>query len=81
VVIAQARPFEEQEATAAAVSRMGAAVGLASWPGAAEWPSLLEQATTLGGAGWSRWSTGDGARKAASHLQALAASPGAEGVA
>ena len=81
VVIAQARPFEEQEATAAAVSRMGAAVGLASWPGAGEWPSLLEQATTLGGAGWSRWSTGDGARKAASHLQALAASSGAEGVA
>ena len=81
VVIAQARPFEEQEATAAAVSRMGAAVGLASWPGAAEWPSLLEQAATLGGDGWSRWSTGDGARKAASHLQALAASAGAEGVA
>jgi hypothetical protein len=81
VVIAQARPFQEQEATAAAVSRMGAAVGLANWPVASEWPSLLEQATTLGGAGWSRWSTGDGARKAASHLQALASSSGAEGVA
>jgi hypothetical protein len=77
VVVAQARPFGEQEATAAAVSRLGAAVGLESWPPAAEWPAVLERAAALGGAGWSRWSTGDGARRAAAHLEALAASAGA----
>lgn len=81
VVIAQTRPFGEQEATASAVSRLGAAVGLDSWPRADEWPALLERAAALGGAGWSRWSTGDGARRAASHLEALAGSAGAEGVA
>jgi UDP-N-acetylglucosamine:LPS N-acetylglucosamine transferase len=87
LVIAQARPFGEQEATAAAVSRLGAAVGLESWPRAAEWPALLEQAASLGGAGWSAWSTGDGARRAARHLEVLAGSGrrgrgvGTEGVA
>ncbi|MGI8946857.1 MAG: glycosyltransferase [Ornithinimicrobium sp.] len=81
VVIAQTRPFGEQEATAAAVNRLGAAVGLPSWPGAADWPALLERAASLGGTGWSRWSTGDGARKAACQLEALAGSVGAEGVA
>jgi hypothetical protein len=81
VVVAQDRPFGEQEATAAAVSRLGAAVGVERWPHAAEWPALLERAVSLGGAGWSRWSSGDGARRAASHLDALAGRAGAEGVA
>jgi hypothetical protein len=81
VVVAQTRPFGEQEATAAAVSRLGAAVGLESWPPAAEWPALLARAATLGGTGWSRWSSGDGARQAALHLEALAGSLAAEGVA
>jgi hypothetical protein len=78
VVIAQARPFGEQEATAAAVSRLGAAVGLESWPPGAQWPAVLERAAALGGSGWRRWSTGDGARRAASHLEALAGRAGAE---
>ena len=81
VVVAQSRPFGEQEATAAAVDRLGAAVGLAQWPPAAGWPALLERAAALGGSGWARWSTGDGAGKAARHLEALAGRVGAESVA
>jgi hypothetical protein len=72
VVVAQPRPFGEQEATAAAVDRLGIAVGLAAWPDAAAWPDFLERALALGGDGWTRWSTGDGARQAARHLEALA---------
>ena len=81
VVVAQPRPFGEQEATAAAVSRLGAALGLESWPRAEDWPSLLERAATLGGTGWSRWSTGGGAREAAHHIEALAVGRDDEGVA
>ena len=61
VVVAQPRPFDEQVATAGAVDRLGAAVGLAAWPHAAAWPGLLEQALDRGGEGWRQWSTGHGA--------------------
>jgi UDP-N-acetylglucosamine:LPS N-acetylglucosamine transferase len=81
VVIAQARPFGEQEATAAAVHRLGAAVGLEQWPPAAEWPALLERAVGLGGSGWDRWTTGGGAAAAARHLETLAGRVGAKSVA
>lgn len=81
VVVAQPRPFGEQEATAAAVDRMGLAVGLTRWPDTTVWPGLLEQAARLGGSGWSRWSDGEGARRAARHLQDLAGRPRVEGVA
>lgn len=72
VVIAQPRPFAEQEATAAAVERVGAAIGLSRWPDPGEWPALLNRARALGGAGWARWTTGSGARQAAAQLAALA---------
>lgn len=81
VVIAQPRPFAEQEATAAAVERMGAAIGLSRWPDPGEWPSLLDRARALGGAGWARWTTGSGAREAAAQLEALARSANAVEVA
>lgn len=81
VVVAQPRPFGEQAATAAAVERMGLAVGLPDWPEASRWPALLERAVSLGGAGWGGWSTGDGAQRAARHLEALAGTEPAEVVA
>ena len=73
VVVAQGRPFREQEATAAALTRLGIADGHRSWPSADRWVDVLEGAHRRGGAGWSRWSTGTGARAAAGHLDALAA--------
>lgn len=81
VVVAQPRPFGEQEATAQALDRLGIAVGLPRWPQAREWPALLEHAMTCGGEGWARWSSGDGARRAARHLQDLSGAEDAAGVA
>lgn len=72
VVVAQPRPFDEQVATASAVDRMGISVGLTGWPAANAWPGLLEQAAGLGGSGWSRWSDGHGAQRAARHMEELA---------
>lgn len=77
VVVAQPRPFGEQAATAAALDALGIAVGVDGWPAAAEWPALLGRAATLGGEGWSRWSTGRGAAAAAGHLERLAGGAGA----
>ncbi|WP_020143330.1 glycosyltransferase [Terracoccus sp. 273MFTsu3.1] len=73
IVVAQPRPFDEQVATAAAVDRLGAAVGVPAWPLATAWPGLLEQALDRGGEGWRRWSTGNGAASAAARLDELAA--------
>ena len=72
VVVAQPRPFDEQIATAAAVERLGIAVGAASWPKATAWPRLLDRARRIGGDGWARWSSGHGAASAASLLDELA---------
>jgi hypothetical protein len=71
VVVAQPRPFEEQVATARAVDALGVAVGLDHWPAPERWPSLLETAAARGGSGWARWTSGDGARSAAHHLEDL----------
>ena len=69
VVIAQPRPFGEQEATVDALNRMGLAVGLSHWLPPDRWRSVLERAEALGGAGWERWSMGQGARDTAEHLR------------
>ena len=68
VVVAQPRPHDEQVATAECVQELGLAVGRTSWPQPHEWPALLEQAVAIGGQGWARWSTGDGAARAAALL-------------
>lgn len=70
VVVADARPFDEQQHTAARLGALGIAVGLDAWPDADRWPGLLKEAVRLGGQGWSRWSYGDGARRAARVLEA-----------
>ncbi|MGG5258139.1 glycosyltransferase [Phycicoccus avicenniae] len=72
VVVAQHRPFGEQEATARAVRRLGVAEGVTRWPAPQEWPALLERSVRRGGHGWARWSTGRGAADAAAWLDALA---------
>ncbi len=71
VVVAQPRPFDEQLATARELDRLGVAVGLQEWPEPDRWPALLTRARSLGGAGWSRWSSGSGAVLAARRLDEL----------
>ncbi|MEU1040384.1 glycosyltransferase [Streptomyces sp. NPDC005907] len=78
VVIPQDRPFGEQSATGRALAQGGIALVRASWPTAREWPDILSGAVRLGGAGWARWSYGDGARRAASFLDRLAGSSAEE---
>jgi hypothetical protein len=73
IVVPQTRPHDEQHATAAALRGSGIGVVANAWPQPEEWPHLLHRAMTVGGAGWSRWSPGDGARRAAALLDALAA--------
>lgn len=71
VVLAQPRPFDEQDATVHALDRLGLAAVGHGWPAAHRWPGLLDRALELGGAGWSRWGA-DGAREAAETIQTLA---------
>ncbi|SES45251.1 glycosyltransferase [Actinokineospora terrae] len=73
VVIPQERPFGEQRATGAALLRDHVAVVVPCWPAGDRWPDLLQRARDRGGAGWARWSAGDGAVRAAAELDALAA--------
>lgn len=74
VVVAADRPFAEQHRTTAALDAAGIAVGLPAWPTADRWPVLLEAARTRGGQGWSRWSPGDAAERAAAAIREVARS-------
>ncbi|WP_369036028.1 MULTISPECIES: glycosyltransferase [Streptomyces] len=73
IVVPQNRPHDEQHATATALHDSGIGVVATTWPQPEEWPSLLDRAIAVGGAGWSRWSPGDGAQRAATVLDELAA--------
>ncbi|GLZ42642.1 glycosyltransferase [Actinokineospora sp. NBRC 105648] len=72
VIVPQIRPFGEQRATAAALSRARIGVVAARWPDPERWPNVLRRAQERGGAAWSRWSSGDGAARAAAELDGLA---------
>lgn len=71
VVVAQPRPHDEQVATAQTLEAWGITTASTSWPAAHLWPDLLSKAWTQGGSQWARWSTGDGAQRAAAHLRKL----------
>lgn len=71
VVIAQPRPFGEQSALVAAVSRVGAAVCLDAWPPARDWPGVLADALERDPECWRQWHDGAGAARAVTALQAL----------
>lgn len=75
IVLPQARPFDEQHATAAVLDRAGLATVVRRWPRADEWPALLQQAAARDGALWQRWAPGDGAARAAALLDRLAGDP------
>ena len=71
VVLAQPRPFDEQDATVRALDRLGLAATAMGWPQARRWPGLLQRALEIGGHGWSAWG-GDGAGRAALLIRQLA---------
>lgn len=72
VVVADPRPFAEQEHTVAALREAGLAVACDTWPSAEQWPGLLAAAIELGGERWARWNDGAGARHAAEAISAAA---------
>lgn len=76
VIVAQPRPHDEQGATARRLADWQIAVGLSGWPPAVAWPAILDQAVARGGQGWSRWSDGHGARRAARLLADVGAASG-----
>ena len=71
VVIPQPRPFDEQEATAAALVGADLGVVVPTWPEPHRWSTVLTDARSRGG-DWSPWSRGDGAARAAAVLRDLA---------
>ena len=73
VVVADDRPHGEQQATAAAVSTTGAAIGVTGWPTAESWPALVDRAAALDGEAWRRWTHPEAAVRAARHIDRLAA--------
>ena len=69
IVIPQPRPHDEQHATADALGNAGLAITAAEWPSPERWPALLTAAEDRGGAGWARWSSGQGAGRAAEAIR------------
>lgn len=72
IVLPQERPYDEQLANAAALRRAGLAVVVDRQPEPADWPALLRRACALPPR-WDQWSDGQGAQRAASFLDDLAA--------
>ena len=72
VVVADPRPFAEQEHTLDQLDALDLAVTVPSWPSPTAWPQLLERAAAHDGQRWERWNPGDGGRRAAALLDGLA---------
>jgi hypothetical protein len=75
VCIPEPRPFGEQEATGARLGALGAAVAVGFWPGAADWPDLIDRAMALPPQARRSLSDAEGAQKAAVWLARYAAAP------
>lgn len=73
VVVPAERPYGEQVATGAVLRAAGLATVRDRWPAPADWPGVLDEAVSRGGAGWSRWSDGRAAERAAAVLDGIAA--------
>lgn len=71
LVVPQPRPFDEQDATAAALEESDIAKVLRGWPAPSDWSRLLPEAVQLGGHGWKRWSDGAGAARAAAVIDTV----------
>jgi predicted glycosyltransferase len=71
VIVPQARPHDEQIATARALDSRGLAVVSAIWPAAASWRSVLDAALAIGGGRWGSWSSGTGASHAARLIESV----------
>ena len=70
IVIPQRRPFDEQHATADALTRAGLAVEVTDWPAAQEWPRLHAATLALDRSQWARLQVRGAAARAAAVIAA-----------
>ncbi|SNT42132.1 glycosyltransferase [Rhodococcoides kyotonense] len=71
IVVPQQRPYDEQEATARALSDASVAVTVPRWPAASDWPQLLDDALALNPAAWEQVRQHEAAGRAADALTRL----------
>ncbi|GGG20132.1 hypothetical protein GCM10007304_37530 [Rhodococcoides trifolii] len=71
VIVAQDRPFDEQQATAQALSDNGIADTVASWPRPGDWPALVEAAAKRKPAGWSELRVDGAAERGAAAVSSV----------
>lgn len=71
VVVADERPFDEQRTTARWLGDSGLAATSDGCPEPKDWGTLLRHALSLDPESWSRWSSGQGSRRAAESLVAV----------
>jgi UDP-N-acetylglucosamine:LPS N-acetylglucosamine transferase len=79
IIIAQARPFDEQVVTAHTLSCAGMAIVLDDWPDLAAWPEIIAAARELGGGQWTGWQTAGAAARAAQAVADVAEDPALAG--
>ncbi len=72
VCLPDARPFDEQLSTGRLLAAQGLAITRETWPAEGDWPGLLSAARQLDPQRWNRVSDGEGARRAAACIQAVA---------
>lgn len=72
ICLPEPRPFGEQEAKAARLQALGAAIVAKDWPEPAAWPALIAQAMALDPGAQRRLHCPDGARRTAEALITLA---------
>jgi len=80
IAVPQPRPFDEQQAQAAALVRHWLCLSVPTWPDRHAWPRLLDRAESLGGAGWSAFYDGRGSARMAAALLELTDRDGARQV-
>ncbi|MDJ0392870.1 glycosyltransferase [Rhodococcus sp. G-MC3] len=73
IVIAQSRPFAEQDATARALHRAGAAVVTTEWPDPGQWQPLLHSAAELDLDAWTQLRQPGAATRVAELLDSIVA--------
>ena len=72
IVIPEARPFDEQSATATMLRQHRLATVARNWPDGRAWPGLIAQALATDPEKWSRWQVPGAASRAADAIETVA---------
>jgi UDP-N-acetylglucosamine--N-acetylmuramyl-(pentapeptide) pyrophosphoryl-undecaprenol N-acetylglucosamine transferase len=72
IVLAQPRPFGEQDATADALCRHQLATVVRDWPSPQDWPEVIARARSADPTRWNSWQTTGAAWRATRAIEAVA---------